>query len=124
MKGDLMSTTFVIQVKDQNGYRRDDLRDDILEARSKMCDMVNGDDGIINKYWNPMMDAAEFSQEDYEAVTLDSWTAISNAIWTSELHKMGLTNVDIKDERLFLPTPLQSLLGLPGVVKIQVEIRD
>ena len=118
-----MSTTFIVRIKDQNGLRHDDLNSDVMEARSKMCDIVNGPDGMIEKWWNPMLDAVGITDKDLRMATDDiAYMAVTNAIWTMKLKERGIHNVAIESEHIILPTTFERLIGMSGIVDIRIRI--
>ena len=121
-----MSTKFIVQIKDQYGKRHDELLNDIMEARSRMCDIVkrNNENGIEDEVWDLIMEASK-PKEDTKIIDFEKiFESIHYLIWTSELHKLGHNNTDIEDEYFIYPTKLESFIGMKGVAKIRIRIRD
>lgn len=118
-----MEITYRVSIKDQYGKRHDELEDYILKARSAMCDIVNGPDGLINKWWNPMLDEVGITDKELRMSVDDvAYMTVSNAIWTAQLRALGIEGVRILDETIVLPTALEAMLGLSGTVKITIEV--
>lgn len=123
-----MAIKIVAFVVDQHQHVVDkELEGKVLEAREAMCDIVNGDDGMIMKWWNPMLDAVGITDEDIRMTTDDvAYLAVSNAIWTMQLRKLGVKNVTIVDEVFQFSTRYadDDVDNMDGIVTIKVAVES
>ena len=77
-----------VEIIDECGFTIDGpARDAILDARSEMCDILNGPNGAIEKY-NELTDLLGINGADSE-VYIDCYESLTNECWTNLIHKRG-----------------------------------
>lgn len=113
---------FTIRIIDQDNYtERRDLIPAVLKARDEMCDIVNGPNGMIHKWWNPMLDEVGITDPKLRMETDDvAYMAVTNAIWTMRLREAGY-KIRILNEVFFPDTDNVSTEVGACVIYIRVE---
>ncbi len=113
--------TFTIRVIDRDTFdERRDLIPAVLKAREEMCEIVNGPNGMIHKWWNPMLDAVGITDPKLRMETDDvAYMAVTNAIWTMKLREEGY-NIRILSE-VFYPDD-ESEVREVGVCVIYIRV--
>lgn len=94
---DDVTISVYLKVMDQKGTERSELHKPIMDARSQMCDIANGENGLIER-WNKLMKDMGIVEHELYDDLVDSYANVTNAIWTTKLHDAGYKSVKIIDE--------------------------